>query len=271
MARPSNIASNNVPALIDQSASVVMPSKINDLFADDIAGLRTRLLAGSNDKIDINLKQFKFPNGDTVKEIDVVIVDFVYFNQYYDSAFEKDVIKPMTCFALNAQNENLSPSKLSVAIQNTYLDAETGVETPKACASRWAMQFKSAPTGAGKACKNRILMAVLPADATAETPLLTIDLPQMSAKDFGPYVKALASGLGRPPYGVITHMSHNPSVQYVCPTFSDPQLINDADFIMMVRSRRDEARARLLTESNETSANDSSAGRLPAPQRRVGR
>ena len=61
-------------------------------FTKELEDLRGRLAAPSGDKIKVDNKQFKLPNGDTSDLLTGIIVDFVYYNAYYDAAFDPNNI-----------------------------------------------------------------------------------------------------------------------------------------------------------------------------------
>lgn len=187
-----------------------------------------------------------------------MIVDFVYYNTYYEGAFDPNNIVPPNCFALAVEPKGMAPSDNSPDKQ-----CET-------CSGCWANEFGS--SGKGKACQNRVLMACLPTDATEDTPFVILDISPTAVKGFGSYVTSVARSLQRPPYGVVTHIECNPATKHDVAVFSDPQLVEDEDFITMIRSRREEARERLLTEPDVSAfkaANDSpKKGALKAPARR---
>jgi hypothetical protein len=195
----------------------------------------TRLIAGSGNRIKIDNKKFKFPNGDIADEIDAIIVDFVYMNRYYTSVFDADNIVPPDCFAISDIPTDLAASKNSPQAQCST-----------SCALCPMNQFGT--NGRGKACTNRVLLALLPSDTTAETPINILDISPTAIKGFSAYISAVARGVQRPPYGVITHIGLNPAVKYDVAVFSDPQLIEDSDLIALLRSRRSEARELLTTE-----------------------
>lgn len=227
-------------------------------FNEDLEALRGRLAAPTGDKIKIEDKQFKLPSGDILDYLDVVVVDFVYFNSYYESPYVKGEFVPPNCFALSAEPTGMVPSENSPDCQS-----QAG------CGGCWANQFGS--SGKGKACQNRCLLAVLPTDATAETPFAILDLSPTAVKPFASYVASVARGLQRPPYGVVSHIECNPSVKYDVAQFSDPQPIEDAGFIGMVKSRREEARQRLMTEpdvSAAQAANEAPKSKLKTPAKR---
>jgi hypothetical protein len=203
-------------------------------LAQEIEEMRKRLLAPTGNKIKIENKQFKLPSGDVSDSLDVVIIDFVYMNKYYESEYDPNNIVPPTCFAINLGAAYLAPSPNSPNKQN------------KTCAGCPMNQFGTA--GKGKACQNRMLIAVLPADATNDTPMHVLDISPTAIKPFSAYVSAVARTLNRPAFGVVTNVVCNPSVKWDVPVFGNPQLIEDADYIVMARSRRQEACELLCAE-----------------------
>lgn len=228
-------------------------------FTEDLEELRSRLHAPTGDKIKLEKQKFKLPNGDSLDYLDVVIVDFVYMNRYYSTGYEKDSIVPPDCFAINPNDKELTPSVNS-------LDCQSQV----GCAGCAQNQFGS--KGKGKACSNRIVMAVLPQDAGTDTPFAILDVPPTSLKGFQQYASSVARGLQRPPFGVVTHIEFDTSSDYAKLIFSDPQPLDDAEFIGLIRSRREEARDRLLVEPDVaamSAANDAKPkSKLKAPVKR---
>jgi hypothetical protein len=204
-------------------------------MAKEIETLRNRLLAPSGNRIRVENKQFKLPNGDVSNTLRAVVLDFVYMNKYYEAAYDRNVIVPPDCFAISAEPNALMPSEHSLDIQSQV-----------GCAGCPMNQFGS--RGNGKACQNRVLVALLPPDATNDTPMLVLDLSPTSIKPFSAYVAAVARSLSRPPYGVTTQIECKPDIKWDSPVFSNPELIDDAGFINMLRSRRQEARELLSVE-----------------------
>lgn len=217
----------------------------------ELDALRARLAAPTGDKIKISNKQFKLPSGDVLDFLDIVIVDFVYFNTYYEGAFDPNNIVPPNCFAIHPEPKSMAPSANSPDSQC------------ESCTGCWANEFGS--SGKGKACQNRVLMAVLPTDATSDTDFAILDISPTAVKGFSSYVAGVARGMQRLPYGVITHVECNPATKHDVALFSDPQPFDMEDpeqaaFIAMVRERREEARERLMTEPDVSAfkaANDS--------------
>lgn len=247
------------PAVTKQQATPLATTS----FSDDLADLKSRLAAPGGDKIKVENKQFELPSGATAEELDIVIVDFIHFNAYYETSYTKGVISAPGCAALGIEPKGMVPLPASTAIQNPGCDG---------CA-----QNKFGSKGAGKACQNRILVAVLPADADETTPLALLDLPPTSIQQFQKYVASVAGTLQRPPYGVITHVECDQNETYTKLIFSDPQPFDmdnadDVAQVSLIRSRRNEARERLLTPPDLTASNDAvtpaKKSALKAPVRR---
>ena len=226
--------------------------------SEALAKLRARLMAPTGDKIKISNKQFKLPGGDVLDFLDVVIVDFVYYNVYYEGAFDSNNIMPPNCFAIAEEPKTIAPS-------NNSPDKQC-----ESCAGCWANEFGS--SGKGKACQNRVLMAVLPTDANEETPFAILDISPTAVKGFSSYLQSVVRGFQKMPYEVVTHIECNPATKHDVAIFSEPQEIEDIGFLGMVESRLGEAKERLTTEPDVSAfkaANDApKKGALKAPARR---
>jgi hypothetical protein len=133
------------------------------LSADIIAKLQQHTLeererigkSSGGDTISVNngKKLFEMPNEQEVADFEGLIVDFAYCNSYYLGAYNPKVITPPACFALATTPTKLVPSDNSPIKQN---------DGP--CATCQHDQFGTSPTGGGKACKNSVLIAILPPD-----------------------------------------------------------------------------------------------------------
>lgn len=219
--------------------------------------LRARLMAPTGDKIKISNKQFKLPSGDTLDFLDIVIVDFIYYNVYYESGFDSNNIQAPNCFALSQESKSATPSANAPEAQHS------------ACSGCWANEFGS--SGKGKACQNRCLIAVLPSDAKEDTPFAILDISPTAVKGFSSYMQGVVRG-GKMPHEVFTHVECNPSLKHDVAVFSDPQIVEDEGFLGMIESRLDEAAERLVTEPDVSAfraANDApKKGSLKAPVKR---
>ncbi len=217
-------------------------------LAKEVADMASRVGAPGGDAIRITQdKKFEFPDGTKSNgPINLVIVDFVSMNQFYDGPYDKDNISPPACFAIGS-----NPTAL-VASDNSPVKQSAG------CAACPMNQFGS--DGKGKACKNGRVLAVLPPGATADTPLWILKVSPTALKSFDAYVTSVVRSFQLPPVSVITEISFDDSVTYASLRFGDPQ---PNDNLEACFARKEEAMARLLTEP------DVSQYEAPAPQKKA--
>ncbi|PTT35452.1 hypothetical protein DBR23_23385 [Acidovorax sp. HMWF018] len=155
-------------------------------------------------------KKFQLPDGSTVEgPLDLVVVDFVSRNSFYEGAYDPNNIVPPTCFAIHPEPKQMVPSDNSP------------VKQADDCASCPMNQFNSA--GKGKACKNSRVLAVLPPDATEDTPLWLLTVSPTALKNFDSFVGSVARTFQMPPIAVIASVDFNPGVTYASLNFSDPR------------------------------------------------
>lgn len=152
--------------------------------------------------------KFVMPDGTQAESLDVVVVDFVSRNMYYADDYDKDKIVPPNCFAISAEPRGMVPSANAPEKQNDDCDS---------CPMN---AFGSA--GAGKACKNTRLLAVLPPDADADTPIWTLSVPPTAIKGFDGHIKAVLRTFGMAPVAVVTSITLDPDVDYFKPEFGNP-------------------------------------------------
>ena len=179
-------------------------------------------------------KSFVLPDGTKTRDpLQLVVVDFVSRNMYYENGYEKDNIVPPNCFAISPEPRGMVPSDNSPDKQH---------ETCKGCA--WD-EFGSAPTGRGKACKNTRLLAVLPPDADEDTELWTLSVSSTGLKSFDSFVAGVNRAFSMPPMGVVVTVSFSDASTYPSLEFSDPQPNENLE---VAYARRAEAREMLMVE-----------------------
>lgn len=167
-----------------------------------LAQMQQRIQAPSGNGISIRDKQFKFPDGRVADSLNVVVLDFVTRNLYYVGRFDPKNPAPPTCFAIGKDLKTLKPSVNSADVQN-----EAG------CATCENNVFGS--NGAGKACKNTRLLAVLEVgEDYATAPIYTISVPPKSLKAFDGYINTIGSLLKRAHWGVQTRISFHPEAEH---------------------------------------------------------
>lgn len=170
---------------------------------------RTAPPSGVNIKITQD-KKFQLPDGNKVDgPLDLVIVDFVSKNLYYEGAYDPNNISPPACFAIHPEPKMLVPSDNS---PNKQCDTCSGCEQN---------QFGSA--GKGKACKNMRVLAVLPPDADENTPLWILNVSPTAIKGFDGFVGAVNRTFGMPPVAVIAEVDFNEAETFASLTFSNPR------------------------------------------------
>jgi hypothetical protein len=244
-------------------AKINLPVDVNAAMAQEIADIQKRISAPSGDQIKVTQsKTFKLPNGLEVDDpLEVIIIDFVALNSYYETDFDRNNITPPICFALGLEPAGLSP-------EDSSSDKQAG-----SCASCWANQFGS--KGKGKACSNHRLLAVIPTDADAETPIWLLKVSATAIRAFDGYVSSIARTYNMPVRGVITELTFSPDSEYATLRF---RAIGPApkDLVMLAQSLKPLATERLLTPPEYSAAAAEQvvkkpASRKPAPKQAAGR
>lgn len=192
------------PITIDGNSTTALAT-VEDAERRMLAEMQKRIQAPTGSGISIKDKQFKFPNGQILDAIEVVVVDFVSRNLYYEGRYDPKNPAPPTCFAIGRDLKSMVPSENAPDAQNDD------------CVSCPNNQFGS--NGAGKACKNTRLLAVLEPGAP-EGQIFTLSVPPKSLKAFDGYVNTLASMLKRAPFGVITRIGFHPEMDHEQLVFS---------------------------------------------------
>ena len=215
-------------------------ANIQDMLRKQAEANAARIEPGGGKSIRIGQdKSFTLPDGTKTREaLQLVVVDFVSRNEYYEGAYNKDEITPPNCFAIHPEPKQLVPSTNSPDKQNDD------------CASCPMNQFGSAPTGAGKACKNTRLLAVLPPDADDETEIWTLKVSPTGIKAFDSFVAGVNRAFQLPPIGVVVTVGFSDAKDFPSLEFTDPQ---PNDNVAAHFGRQDEAREMLLREPDVSS------------------
>lgn len=202
--------------------------------------IASRISAPSGDRIRITQqKTFKFPDGtEHPGPCEFVIVDFAAANFLYTTPYTEGEATPPDCFALGLDANTMVPS------------ANSPNKQAELCAVCPQNQFKSAPNGRGKACRNTRLLAVLPPDATEETPLWLLSLSPTAIKAFDDYASTVARTFKAPPSKVISTIGFDPTASYATLRFGKPQANPNYELAF---NRLEEARQRLLVEPDMSS------------------
>ena len=207
--------------------------------------------SAGGDGIIVNNKKvlFELPNEQEVEEFEGLIVDFVYRNEYYIGAYNPKVITPPACFAIAPSASQLIASDNSPVRQN---DSD--------CATCQQNQFGTAMQGGGKACKNTVLIAILPPDIEeiADHDIWVLKTSPTAIRPFNKYASKVSSM--NVPLGVVrTKFFFDPDSDYPSVRFDAVGV--EPDCIDFVIDRKEEAMARLLE------APDVSQFEMPAAER----
>lgn len=201
--KPSTAVATKKPA----STNIV---SIQDTLRAQAAAMTERVSAPSGNAIRVTQdKQFQLPDGTkTPGPLELVIIDFVSKNAFYEGSYDPKNIAPPACFSIGSVPIKMVPSANAPEPQSDT------------CATCPMNQFGSA--GAGKACKNSRVLAVLPPDADANTPIWTLTTSPTAIKNFDGYVSGVARTFQMPPISVVTTVSFDENETYAKLVFSNP-------------------------------------------------
>lgn len=222
-----------------------LPAELREQFAAEVSADLARLgsMVGKDTIRVTQDKKFQFPDDTFVDTpLELVIVDFVYRNEYYKTAFNRKELVAPTCFAVSAEAVNIQPTPRSPEMQ---------VEPGQLCRDcRWD-KFGSSPQGDGKACKNTVYMAVLPDNATSESPMFVIKTSPTAIRPFNQYVAKVGRTVNMPVWSVLTKIYFDPAASFASLRFD---LAGPNAAVDVTRQRREEARFRLMQEPDFSSA-----------------
>lgn len=207
---PTKTAAKPSTAVATKKTSSLAVADIKAQLMKQAEDSKNRVAAGGGVSIRITQdKQFLLPDGVKTREpLELVVVDFVSRNEFYEGAFNKDDLVPPNCFAINPDFRKMVPS------------ANAPEKQADDCASCPMNQFGSA--GAGKACKNTRLLAVLPPDAEEDTPLWLLKVSPTAIKRFDSFVASVNRTHQMPPIAVVVTVGLDESSDYPSLVFSDP-------------------------------------------------
>lgn len=148
----------------------------------------------TSSRVRVKKDGFYLPDGSQLDELEAVIVDMRFVNTFYAKRYVPGQIDPPDCWSVSSDANNMLPSEDASKKQNDIC----GIAGEAGCCPK--NEWGSAPGGgAGKACGNRLRIAVVTPDATDKSPTYIIDLPPTSA---GALIKLTRSM--SVPYQVVT-------------------------------------------------------------------
>ena len=221
------------------TAKNTLPVNIEEQMKQALLDQRGQLGALPSNKITLKNKEFTLPDGQKGKELECVILDFAWFMVNYPGAYNANNPQQPNCFALGRENPDSGELKPHESAADPQHDN---------CHTCSKNQWKSAPSGNGKACKNQRRLIVLPANATDADEPMTMYVSPGGLKYFDAYVSRLANEHKLLPVQVVTKITFDPNQTY--PLLNFEFLAPHADLSMMWAKR--EAGQDLLFRPLET-------------------
>jgi len=192
---------------------------IDQELSNEVALLKQQIGQPGGRAIKVNpTGSFTSPEGmDLGNEIQVVVVDFISKNFFYDGPYVPQTPSAPACYAANKVIADMAP------------DPDCPSPQAETCAKCPLNQFGSGNNGKSKACKNTRELAVLLVDQNnpdalgdPSTPLYTLSLPPTALRSFDGAAAVVARTLGGPPLKAILTVTATNAGTYALIAFSDP-------------------------------------------------
>ncbi len=140
-------------------------------------------------------------------KMNVIILDHIFENDWYEHEFDADNPANPDCFALGKSAATLAPHENATQPQHPKCQ-----DCPLGGKEAWGTSDK----GRGKACKNTRRLIMITEDALKDienAQAAMIKIPVTSVKAWAGYVKSLTDTLKRPALGVVTEISLVPDTK----------------------------------------------------------
>jgi hypothetical protein len=215
---------------VKRSTSVV---SIQEELRKQASEAGNRIMPATGNKIRVTQdKKFVLPDGTTTPgPLELVVVEFAAVNNFYEGDYKQGDNSPPSCYAVGADPKKMFPAANSPARQS---------DDCQSCPNnQWGSK------GAGKACGNGRLLAVLPPDADPDTPLWLLQPSATAIKGFDGFVAGVVRSFQSMPISVVTTVSFDENETYAKMVFSDPKPNPN---VVEHFSRQEEARELLYAE-----------------------
>lgn len=206
-----------------------LPVNLEDEIKKQLQAQKGQLGALPSNKISLKNKEFTLPNGQTGKELECIILDFAWFMVNYPGVYNANNPQQPNCFAVgraNPDSGDLKPHEDAAEPQH-----DNCKECPK-------NEWRSAPSGNGKACKNQRRLVVLAPDADESSEPMTLYVSPGGLKHFDAYVSRLSAEHKVLPVQVVTRITFDPDQTYPLLRF---EMVGPHDNINLFWGKRDAA------------------------------
>lgn len=218
---------------LSKKASTKEIANIDAQLAAEAAGIADSIGSPTTNRIDIQDKVFKLPDGQVLQApLDMIIVDHISKNLFYEGEWDPKNPEGPICWAINRVLDDMAPSKNAPQLQTKGKCKECPM-------NEWGS------SGDGKACKNTRALAVLLPTVGEGTDLFTLNVSPTAIKSYDGYVNAVLKMFNSSPIKVITEVMFHPEKRWAYPLFGDPR---PNEHYAKHFGRRDEARAMLEVE-----------------------
>ncbi len=200
---------------------------INEEMKAVQAQLRSQIESGGTKIIKIKDKKFILPDKSEGEKIDVVVLDFITTQSYWEDGYQGDGdYSPPECFAFGPNPKSLVPVESSLKKQ---------ADDCNSCPN-----FQWGSRGKGKACKTNRLLAVIAADNPTENEILMLRVSPTAIKFWDKYVAELQTKQNLLPMAVVTEVSFATDTAYSTIRFAQAKTLSDGE-VKLFWSRRQEA------------------------------
>lgn len=216
-----------------KSKALMSPKDMENYYKSKADAQAGRLPTVEGNKVSIKGGEFTYRGADLGDEMDVVILDFVFENVWYNAPFDPDTPRTPACAAIAEEQDLLSAFEDAAERQ-----ADTCDECP-------LNVFGSAERGKGKECKNNIRIALMSVEDLESDPtnveIVRIDIPPTSLKNFKKYAKGINKVHHRPIEGVVTTIGFDEDADYEVLTFKAKNKIERPEHAELIEAKIDEA------------------------------
>lgn len=210
------------------SASQKAVMSLQDQIKAELAQVNKMVTVNEGTKISAKGKVFTLPNGTSNSgPMTAIILDWRNLRNYYTGVYNPNKPVPPVCFSQGKIVEDLKPSANCQKPQN---------ETCEGCPfDEWG----SAATGRGKACKNSVRLALVGANPTEKSKVMTLDVSPTAIKSFNAMITTL-QGMGKLPVQMTTEISFDPAEAFPKLVFGGFQPHDDLEVAMALREKAQE-------------------------------